>query len=44
MHVGLELGDGTAVLALLTGVDLSGLPKERRARVGIERARAHAQA
>lgn len=43
MHVGLELGDGIDVLHALDGVNLSRLPKERRARAGIDRARAHSQ-
>lgn len=38
VHVGVELGDGPGVLAAVGGVDLSGLPKERRARHGIDRA------
>jgi hypothetical protein len=41
VHAALELGEGRGALARVAGVDLSRLPKERRARHGIDRARAH---
>lgn len=43
VHVALELGEGVGALERIAGVDMKGLPKERRARHGIDRARAHAR-
>jgi transcriptional regulator with XRE-family HTH domain len=41
VHVALEAGEGLAALERIAGVDMTRLPKERRARHGIDRARAH---
>jgi transcriptional regulator with XRE-family HTH domain len=38
VHVGLELGGGREVIERVAGVDMKALPKERRARHGIDRA------
>lgn len=44
VHAALELGGELDVLAPAEAVDLGGLPRERRARHGIDRARARARA
>lgn len=44
VHAALELGEDLGALDRIAGVDLSRLPKERRARHGIDRARAHVRA
>jgi transcriptional regulator with XRE-family HTH domain len=43
VHVALELGEGREALDRVAGIDLTSLPKERRARHGIDRARAAAR-
>ncbi|WP_253800271.1 helix-turn-helix domain-containing protein [Kitasatospora paracochleata] len=44
VHAALELGEDLGALARIEGVDLSGLPAARRARHGIDRARAQFRA
>ncbi|MEU9126619.1 helix-turn-helix transcriptional regulator [Kitasatospora sp. NPDC048540] len=44
VHAALELGEDLEALDRIAGVDLSRLPRERRARHGIDRARARARA
>ncbi|WP_173390955.1 helix-turn-helix domain-containing protein [Actinomadura litoris] len=43
VHVALELGEGSEALDRIEGVDMSALPKERRARHGIDRALARSR-
>jgi len=43
VHVALELGEGSEALGRIAGVDMSALPKERRARHGIDRALARSR-
>jgi transcriptional regulator with XRE-family HTH domain len=44
VHVALELGEGVEALDRIAGVRMNGLPRERRARHGIDRALAHSRA
>ncbi|MEV4614931.1 helix-turn-helix transcriptional regulator [Kitasatospora sp. NPDC049258] len=44
VHAALELGEDIEALDRVRGVDLTGLPTERQARHGIDRARAHTRA
>ncbi|MFC5744094.1 helix-turn-helix domain-containing protein [Actinomadura rugatobispora] len=43
VHVALELGEGGEALQRIAGVDMSSLPKERRARHGVDRALARSR-
>jgi hypothetical protein len=43
VHIGMELGDGSNALQRIDGIDMTALPKERRARHGIDRALARSR-